>query len=84
MLMTQEISEAVSAGLIGLGLISLGMRIGTTIAARRIVDGFVRHPELSCDRQELGLIGQVLRRRNWNELGRTLASMALSRISPKL
>ena len=76
--MSQMLIFMAVAVLAALGLIALGVRLGATEAARRIVDGFVRYPALTCSAAQLIEINRVLHRRGKaKEIGDTLAKIGL-------
>ena len=76
--MSQTLIIMAVAVLAALGLIALGMRLGAREAAKRIVDGFVRCPTLTCSSAQLNEINRVLHRRGKaKEIGDTLARVGL-------
>src|SRR6266568_8412683 len=76
--MSQTLIIMAVAVLAALGLIALGMRLGAREAAKRIVDGFVRYPALTCNSAQLNEINRVLHRRGTGkEIGDTLARVGL-------
>ncbi len=59
------------------GPIAVGVRMGASKAAKKIVDGFLRNPDLTCSPDQVGAIGRLRSRRNWDELGETLVRVGL-------